>query len=49
MITKDLIVRFSPDEHTNLKIICALKGESMNDVVRKLVREYIDQNQAKVA
>lgn len=48
-MNKPLIVRFSPKEHTELKIVCATIGESMNDVIRKLVRDYISKHQAKVA
>ena len=49
MRTKDLIVRFSPKDHKEFKQVCVSVGETMNDVIRKLVREYVDKNQAKVA
>jgi len=46
---KDLIVRLSPNDHTKFKVLCASLGESMNEVMTKLILEYIDKHKAKVA
>lgn len=46
-MTKDLIVRFTPKDHTEFKTVCASLGETMNDVIRKLVRDYVDEHRAK--
>ena len=48
-MTKPLIVRFTPKDHTDFKTACASNGETMNDVIRKFVRDYINKHQAKVA
>ena len=34
--------------HTRLKVICALQGVEMSEVVRKLIEDYVEKTEKKI-
>ena len=48
-MTNNFTLRLPPDDHKNFKVICTLQGESMTNVIKKLVQDYIREHKAKVA
>lgn len=42
----NLICRLIPDRHVQFKIECAKEGKSMNQVVNKLIQDFLDKKKA---
>ncbi len=40
--TKQTTVRFPPELHTRLKVVCAKNDEKINDAIIEQVRKYIE-------
>ncbi len=38
----------SGDLHRRLKVICAIQGTDMSEVVRKLIQEYVEKAEKKL-
>ncbi len=34
--------------HTKLKVVCALQGTDMSEVVRKLIEDYVEKTEKKL-
>jgi len=46
-LSKDLIVMLQPSLHKKFKDACTKNYETVSNVVRTFVREYVKQNEAK--
>lgn len=42
----NILCRLTPDKHKNLKVACAKEGKSMNEVVNRLIDEYLKKKAA---
>lgn len=42
----NLICRLLPDKHKDFKISCTKEGKSMNEVVNRLIDEYLKKKAA---
>lgn len=48
-MTKTIIARVPIPDHKDLKMLCAMNGESINERIIKLVHDYVTKNKAQVA
>jgi metal-responsive CopG/Arc/MetJ family transcriptional regulator len=46
-LTKDLVIMLQPSLHKKFKDACARNYETVSNVVRAFVREYVKQNETK--
>ena len=48
-MTVNFTVRLPVEDHKDLRLICFLQGDSMGEVLRKLVHDFNKENKPKVA
>jgi hypothetical protein len=44
---KQLTIRFPEALHRQFKVLCAIRGEKMNDVVIRLIKKYIEHQEKR--